>query len=218
MIYRNVVTDFLIEWLRSFGALSLFSGLMVTVVFAAAAFVFIPRTFLTVGVGGVYGLAAVPLILIGATLGSVLAFLIVRYFLADRVQRWIDRRPSMRIIADAVDEEGWRIVALLRFASPTPSSVQNYVFGVTRIGFWPYAAASLLFTIPQTVFYVYLGSVGRSVLLGDVSSPLGAAATLAALGCLAGTAFLIWREARVSLRQAELREAAQANPGAIRDR
>ena len=31
--------------------------------------------------------------------------------------------------AHAVEEEGSRIVALLRFASPTPSSVQNYVFG-----------------------------------------------------------------------------------------
>ena len=69
----------------------------------------------------------------------------------------------MRVIADAVDEEGWRIVALLRFASPTPSSVQNYVFGVTRIGFWPYTLASIVFVIPQTVFYVYLGSVGRSL-------------------------------------------------------
>ena len=91
-------------------------------------------------------------------------------------------------------------MALLRFASPTPSSVQNYVFGVTRIGFWPYAIASLVFTIPQTVFYVYLGSVGRRVLLGDVSTPIGTAATLAAVGCLAGTAFLIWRKARASSR------------------
>jgi len=201
------VTDFLIEWLRSFGALSLFSGLMVTLLFAAAAFVFIPRTFLTVGVAGLYGLHVIAPILIGAMLGSVLAFLLARYFVAAHVQRWIDRHRSMRIIADAVDAEGWRIVALLRFASPTPSSVQNYVFGVTRIGFWPYFLASLIFTIPQTVFYVYLGSVGRGVLLGDVSSPLGAAGTLAALGCLAGTAFLIWRHARASLRRAELREA-----------
>lgn len=207
--YRGRVTDILIEWLRSFGALSLFSGFMVATVFAAAAFVFIPRTFLTLGVGGLYGLPVVPFILIGATLGSILAFLIVRYFLAAYVQRWIDRHRSLRIIADAVDEEGWRIVALLRFASPTPSSVQNYVFGVTRIGFWPYALASLVFTIPQTVFYVYLGSVGRSVLLGDVSSPVGATATLAAAGCLAGTAFLIWRKARASLQQAELRQAVR---------
>jgi uncharacterized membrane protein YdjX (TVP38/TMEM64 family) len=211
------VTDILIEWLRGFGALSFFSGLMVTAVFAAAAFVFVPRTFLTLSVGGLYGLPVIPLILIGATLGSMLAFLIVRHLLADHVQRWIDRHTSMRMIADAVDEEGWRIVALLRFASPTPSSVQNYVFGVTRIGFWPYAAASLVFTIPQTVFYVYLGAVGRSVLLGDVSSPIGAVATLTAAGCLAGTAFLIWRKARSSLRQAELRHAVQRKLSATRD-
>jgi len=207
--YRSGVTDLLIEWLRGFGALSLFSGLMVTLLFAAAAFVFIPRTLLTLGVGGLYGMAVIPLILMGATIGSALAFLIARYLVADHVQRWIDRHASLRIVADAVDEEGWRIVALLRFASPTPSSVQNYVFGVTRIGFWPYAVASLVFTIPQTVFYAYLGSIGRSVLLGDVSSPVGTAATLTAIGCLAGSAFLIWRKARLSLRRTELRQGVR---------
>lgn len=202
------MTDILLEWLRSFGALSLLSGLMVAAVFAAAAFVFVPRTFLTLGVGGLYGLSVIPVIVIGATLGGTLAFLLARYFFAGRVQRWIDRRPSMRVIADAVDAEGWRIVALLRFASPTPSSVQNYVFGVTRIGFWPYTLASLVFIIPQTVFYVYLGSVGRNLLLGDIASPLGVFIALAGVGCLAASAFLVWRKARASLRAAELRHAA----------
>jgi len=114
------------------------------------------------------------------------------------------------MIADAVDAEGWHIVALLRFASPTPSSVQNYVFGVTRIGFWPYILASIVFTIPQTFFYVYLGSIGRSLLLDDISSPLGAMIALAGALCLAGTGFLIWRKARESLRQAELRQSVRA--------
>jgi uncharacterized membrane protein YdjX (TVP38/TMEM64 family) len=185
---------------------------MVAIAFAVAAFVFVPRTFLTLGVGGLYGLPVIPFIVIGATVGSILAFLIARYLAAGYVQGWLDRHPSMRIVADAVDEEGWRIVALLRFASPTPSSVQNYLFGVTRIGFWPYALASLVFTVPQTVFYVYLGSVGRSVLFGDISSPLGAIATLVAAGCLAATAFLIWHNARASLRQAELRQPVRNKP------
>ena len=204
------MTDVLLEWLRSFGALSLLSGLMVASVFAAAAFVFVPRTFLTLGVGGLYGLSVIPVIIVSATLGSALVFLIPRYVLADRVQRWIDRRPSMRTIADAVDAEGWRIVALLRFASPTPSSVQNYAFGVTRIGFWPYTLATLVFIIPQTVFYVYLGSVGRSLLLGDISSPLGVFVTLVGIGCLAASAWLVWRKARASLRKAEVRVGRRA--------
>ncbi len=211
------MTDILLEWLRSFGALSLFSGLMVASLFAAAAFVFVPRTFLTLGVGGLYGLSVIPVIVIGATVGATLAFLIARYFLADRVQRWIDRHPSMRAIADAVDEEGWRIVALLRFASPTPSSVQNYVFGVTRIGFWPYTLASLVFVIPQTVFYVYLGSVGRSLLLGDIASPLGVFVTLAGVGCLAATVFLVWRKAGASLRKAEFRASQRLKASSTLD-
>ena len=183
---------------------------MVASLFAAAACVFVPRTFLTLGVGGLYGMSVIPVIIVGATIGGTLAFLMARYFLADHVQRWIDRHPSLRVIADAVDEEGWRIVALLRFASPTPSSVQNYVFGVTRIGFWPYTLASIVFVIPQTVFYAYLGSVGRGLLLGDIASPLGLFVTLAGVGCLSGTAFLIWRKARASLREAELRQRARS--------
>ena len=209
------MTDILVEWLRSFGALSLFSGMMVAIVFAVAAFVFVPRTFLTLGVGGLYGMPVVPVIMIGATVGSVLAFLLARYLAADRVQRWIDRHPSMRVIADAVDAEGWRIVALLRFASPTPSSVQNYVFGVTRIGFWPYLLASIVFTIPQTLFYVYLGSIGRSLLVDDISSPLGTIIALAGAGCLAATGFLIWRKARESLRQAELLHSVRTDSRAV---
>ena len=199
------MTDILVEWLRGFGALSWFSGLMVATVFAAAAFVFIPRAFLTLGVGGLYGLPVILPITVGATLGSVLAFLIARYLAAEHVQHWLDRRPALRVIADAVDEEGWRIVALLRFASPTPSSVQNYLFGVTRIGLWPYTLTSLIFATPLTILYAYLGSVGRGLLLGDIASPLEVLLMLAGVGCVGGTVFLIWRKARGSLRQAGLR-------------
>ena len=87
------MTDILVEWLRGFGALSLFSGLMVAIAFAVAAFVFVPRTFLTLGVGGLYGLPVIPLIVIGSTLGSILAFLIARHLAADQVQGWLDRHP-----------------------------------------------------------------------------------------------------------------------------
>jgi uncharacterized membrane protein YdjX (TVP38/TMEM64 family) len=63
-------------------------------------------------------------------------------------------------------------VALLRFASPVPNAVQNYVFGLTRIGFLPFAITMFLFTIPQVMLYVYLGSAGRAVLLVENLSTL----------------------------------------------
>lgn len=48
-------------------------------------------------------------------------------FVAGPLQRELDRRPRLRKIADAVDSEGWRVVALLRFWSPIATVIQNYV-------------------------------------------------------------------------------------------
>ena len=101
--YGRAVTDILVEWLRSFGSLSLVSGMMVATVFAVAAFVFVPRTFLTLGVGGLYGLPVIPLILVGATVGSVLAFLMARYFVAGHVQRRRLARLADLVGSDLVD-------------------------------------------------------------------------------------------------------------------
>jgi uncharacterized membrane protein YdjX (TVP38/TMEM64 family) len=105
-------------------------------------------------------------------LGGILAFLAARYFLSKRFRVYINTRPHLRSIVAAVDDEGWRIVALLRFASPVPNAVQNYVFGLTRIGFLPFAFATFVFSIPQVVLYVYLGSAGRAVLFDDNLSML----------------------------------------------
>ena len=81
-------------------------------------------------------------------------------------------RPRLRRFATAVDKEGWRVVALLRFASPVPNAVQNYLFGLTRIGFLPFALTTFMFSIPQVLLYVYLGSAGRAVLMDESLSTL----------------------------------------------
>src|SRR5260370_36283232 len=141
--------------------------MMLSLIFFAASFVLIPRTFLCLGAGASFGLAAVLVILPSTMLGGVLAFLGARYFFSDRFHAYVTVRPRLSRIVTAVDEEGWRIVALLRFASPLPNAVQNYLFGLTRIGFIPFAATTFIFSIPQVLLYVYLGSAGRTVLFDD---------------------------------------------------
>jgi uncharacterized membrane protein YdjX (TVP38/TMEM64 family) len=129
-------------------------------------------------------------------LGGILAFLSARYFFSERVQAYVDARPRLRRFATAVDEEGWRIVALLRFASPVPNAVQNYVFGLTRIGFVPFAVTTFIFSIPQVVLYVYLGSAGRAVLLDESMSTLNRVMLGAGLLSILVAAFLIVRRVR----------------------
>jgi uncharacterized membrane protein YdjX (TVP38/TMEM64 family) len=157
--------DSLVQWLRDAADGGVSSYMMLALVFFGASFVLVPRTFLCLGAGAGFGLGAVFVILPSTMLGGILAFLLARYFVSERLQAYVDARPRLHRFATAVDEEGWRVVALLRFASPVPNAVQNYVFGLTRIGFVPFALTTLVFSVPQIVLYVYLGSAGRAVVL-----------------------------------------------------
>jgi uncharacterized membrane protein YdjX (TVP38/TMEM64 family) len=167
------VTDALIEILKSPGALD-FSGILVVsaVFFVCAVIVPVPRTALCLGTGAIFGLSAIPVIVPSTTLGAVAAFLSARYLFAERLHRMVDRSPNLRIVLNAIDAEGWRVVGLMRFAGPILNFLQNLMFGLTRIGLWPFTAATFVCTIPQICLYVYLGALGKEMLVAQTLSPL----------------------------------------------
>ncbi len=188
--------DALTQWLPGGVELRVNSAILLSLIFFAASFVLIPRTFLCLGAGASFGLLAVLIILPSTVFGGILAFLLARHLFSARLQTYIDARPHLRSIAAAVDEEGWRVVALLRFASPVPNAVQNYVFGLTRIDFLPFAITTFLFTIPQVMLYVYLGSTGRAVLLDENLSTLNRVLLGVGLISLVCAAMLVVRRIR----------------------
>lgn len=188
--------DALMQWLSEGAVLGVNASVIVALIFFAASFVLIPRTFLCLGAGATFGMAAVLVILPSTMLGGVLAFLLARYLISERLQLYLDDRPRLRSFATAVDEEGWRVVALLRFASPLPNAVQNYMFGMTRIGFWPFTITTFVFSIPQVVLYVYLGSAGRVILLDESLSALNRIVLGAGLVSILIAALLVTRRVR----------------------
>jgi uncharacterized membrane protein YdjX (TVP38/TMEM64 family) len=196
--------DAVMQWLSEGRDLGVNSSIMLSLIFFAASFVLIPRTFLCLGAGASFGLAAVLVILPSTMLGGILAFLLARYLFSERLHVYVDARPRLRRFATAVDEEGWRVVALLRFASPLPNAVQNYVFGLTRIGFLPFAITTFVFSIPQVVLYVYLGSAGRAVLLDESLSPLNRVLLGVGLVSIFVAALLIFRRVRLDTEQARM--------------
>jgi uncharacterized membrane protein YdjX (TVP38/TMEM64 family) len=142
-----------------------FPGMAVFVlVYVAAAVLFLPGSILTVGAGAIFGLLWGTIsVSIGATLGAGAAFLIGRYLARKRVERWAAENPKFAAIDRAVGREGGRIVLLTRLSPLFPYNLLNYLFGLTRVGFWPYLAASWIGMLPGTVLYVYLGVAGRAV-------------------------------------------------------
>lgn len=171
------VTHDIVEWLQRLGELGTWSALALGLFFAAVGLVVLPRTPLIVAAGATFGLAAAPVILIGGTFGSIVAFLLSRSIASSRFQRWLERHPSLQAVAHAVDLEGWKIVALLRLGVPIPNAATNYMLGLTRIGFFGYVVATMVFSIPQIVLFCFVGSAGRATLL-DGSNALSSLASV----------------------------------------
>ena len=196
------MTETLVEFLRRWGELGPSSAAVLALVFVAGGLVPVPRTFLTLAAGVVYGMAAVPIIMPATTAGCLIAFFIARYLFAGWLWRATQDKPKLSAIMNAVDAEGWRIVALCRLASPIPSTIQNALFGLTRIGIWPYTWSTFLFTIPQILLYAYLGSIGKAALLGETEG-VSLGVMMAGGITFALVILMITRRVRASMRELE---------------
>ena len=191
------VTPDIVEWLQRLGELGTWSALALGLLFAAVALIVLPRTPFIVAAGATFGLAAAPIILVGGTLGSIVAFFLSRSIASRRFQQWLGRHPSLQAVAHAVDLEGWKIVALLRLGVPIPHAATNYMLGLTRIGFSSYVVASMIFSTPQIVLFCFIGSAGRTTLL-DGSRALSSAVSIALAVAL--ISLISWR-VRLTLRK-----------------
>jgi uncharacterized membrane protein YdjX (TVP38/TMEM64 family) len=203
-------TDTLVEFLRRWGELSPSTAAMLALVFVAGGIMPVPRTLLTIASGVVFGMSAVPIILPSATIGAMIGFLLARYLFAERLGRMIAPKPRLIAMMNAVNAEGWRIVALTRIASPVPSTAANALFGLTRIGLLPFSWATFVFMIPQTLLYAYLGSVGKAALVDQSESGLHLGIMAASALAFLAVVLLISRRMRASLRDLEQRASAGA--------
>ncbi len=145
------------DWVQGFGPLG---WLIFIVVYALTSFVLIPGSILSIGAGVAYGLWAFPLVIIGAVLGSAISFLAARYVFHDRVQEKINSYPRFKAVNEAIRDEGWRVVLLLRLSPALPFSLQNWFLGVMPVGFWPAQIATLFGIMPGTLLYIWIASLG----------------------------------------------------------
>ena len=79
--------------------------------------------------------------------------------------------PRLAKMDGQVAENGWRIVMLTRLVPIFPFNLQNYAYGITRIGFWPYLITSSICIVPGSAALTFAGgalSDGR----GDIKRTL----------------------------------------------
>lgn len=156
-------------------------------IFALALFVatFLPMPDwpLPIVAGYVYGVWAFPLVYVGVSVPSILAFLAARHLARDRIRAFLAKRPKYRSIDKAVGAGGWKVVALLRLSPMVPFNLQNYALGVTAISLSQYLVGTFLGITPGVAIYVYFGIFGYGLSKGPgvldwVLLGLGVAATI----------------------------------------
>jgi len=154
------IVDFLGAAVQDMG---IWGPLVFALVYAIFTVLMLPGAPLTLAAGAIFGLLwGTVAVSIGSTTGAALAFLIGRYLARDTVERRLGRFPKFRAVDRAVSDGGWKIVALLRLSPAIPFNLQNYLYGLTAIRFWPCVIASWAAMLPGTFMYVYLGYAGRA--------------------------------------------------------
>lgn len=182
------------------------------VAYVLATLLFIPGSLLTLGAAPLFGLLKGTIVVsVSSVTGAALAFLVARYLASRRVAQLKADHPRFAAVDKAIAREGWKIVALVRLSPAFPFNLQNYLYGLTSIGFVPYVLASWIAMLPGTFMYVYLGYIGAAGL--EEASGAGTATVgqwaLRLVGLLATVAVTIYvtRIARRALAEHTEEEA-----------
>ena len=181
-------------WIGDLGALGVVAF---AALYVLATITLIPASAFTLLAGIAYGPWGFPLVIGSATVGACLAFLIGRHVARDRVASHVEGNDKFEAVGKAVAEEGWKVVGLLRLSPVFPFGLQNYFFGITEVGFAPYALATFVGIMPGTALYVYLGSIGKAGGGGAVQW----AFLIAGLIATAVVVWLVTRRARAVLEK-----------------
>lgn len=155
----------LLRWLDAQGDVAL---LLFILVMALAMVLLLPGMLFTSGAGFVFGVVKGSVIVVlGTTLGAVLAFLIARHLCGERAARWLRERERLSALNGELATQGWKVVLLTRLLPFFPFKLSNYVFGLTRVSLRGFLAGTFIGVIPWSVHNVYLGSIAAE--LGGMS-------------------------------------------------
>lgn len=137
------------------GDLGFWGPLVFVILYAAATVAALPGSVMSVFAGAVFGpVLGVVTVIVAATIGACLAFLVGRYFAREPVARWLSGKEKFRQLDDLTEKQGAIMVAVTRLVPLFPFNLLNYGFGLTKVPFWTYAGWSFLCMLPGTILYV----------------------------------------------------------------
>lgn len=170
--------------------------------YAACNLLLLPAGILSILSGFFFGLWwGFTIVLAGNLLGAAGAFLAGRYL----IRRWIEPRihanRRLHAIDQAIAREGWKIIFLSQVHPLFPTSLLNYLYGISQMKFWPCMGWIAVGQTPGLFLYAYFGTLGQyglDLLLGE-RRPASLEIIWWCSGLLV-TLLIAWQLGRIALR------------------
>ncbi len=143
-------------------AAGVWGAVLFPLIFAFCNVLLLPAGVLSLGSGYCFGLWwGWTLSLLGTLLGAAAAFWIGRLWARRFIEKYVLHHARWRAVDKAVDREGWSIVILSQLNPLFPTSLLDYLYGVTSIKFLKCMAGVAVGQAPGLFLYAYLGTLGQ---------------------------------------------------------
>jgi uncharacterized membrane protein YdjX (TVP38/TMEM64 family) len=155
-----------LDWLaiaqKSIERLGFWSGIVYPFAYAICNLLLLPGGVLSISAGFFFGLWwGFFLILFGSLVSGALAFLIARKLGRKRIERVLSNSPRLRLLDRALERHGWKIVVLSQLNPLAPTSLLNYVYGLSRVRLSRCLLWIAIGQTPGRFLYAFIGTLGQ---------------------------------------------------------
>lgn len=142
--------------------LGAWSAICYPLLYACCNILLLPGGALSIGGGFFFGLWwGFFIVLIGNVVGAAISFFISRWIGRRWLRRKLMQNATLEALEPAVEREGWKIILLSQLHPLFPTSLLNYLYGLTRIRFRTCMLWVAVGQAPGLFLYAYLGTLGQ---------------------------------------------------------
>jgi len=138
------------------------SAIWYPLLYACCNVLLLPGGVLSVGAGFFFGLWwGFFIALVGNVSGAAISFFISRKIGRHWFRRRLMRNRTLGALEPAIEKEGWKIILLSQLHPLFPTSLLNYLYGLTKIRFRTCMIWVAVGQAPGLFLYSYLGTLGQ---------------------------------------------------------
>lgn len=142
--------------------LGAWSAIWYPILYACCNVLLLPGGLLSIGGGFFFGLWwGFLIVLVGNVTGAAIAFSISRRLGRHWLRRRLLRNRTFEALEPAVEQEGWKIILLSQLHPLFPTSLLNYLYGLTTMRFRTCMLWVAIGQAPGLFLYAYIGTLGQ---------------------------------------------------------